>query len=173
MSHWIGLIILLKLASSLGSKILSLWTRKWKKKNGMKTHNDVLRRILTGTALFAALPIIGISFLTRSGLDTFWVFAISIIPIQFAYGIILPCYETLVNNYIPDTHAGERATIMSFASMFRSLFVMLLIIPSVGSNGGTTTVGWALPAAILVFCSVWGNFVLKRKQNKVEEFSID
>lgn len=167
--YWIGLVVAILFVSAAGSHTLSLWTRKWHKHNQAKTHNTVLRRWFIGTCLFAALPILVLSFLTSRGLDTFWFFAFAILPVEYAYGVVAPCYETLLNNYIPDDHAGERATIMSFGSLVRSLLVMFLAIPAGGSSGETTTVGWAIPAFLLLASALIGNSVLKRAQRKVPE----
>ncbi len=165
-SSWIGLVVAIMLVSTLGSYTLTLWTRRWQKKNGARTHNTTLRRWFIATSLFAALPILALSWLTAHGLDTFWFFALAILPVEYAYGVIAPCYETLVNNYIPEEHSQQRATIMSFGSLLRSLLVMLLAIPAGGTSGATTTIGWAIPAFLLLASAVIGNFVLKKAQKK-------
>lgn len=167
--YWIGLVIATLLVSAVGSHALTLWTRRWHKNNQAKTHNVILRRWLIGACLLSSLPILFLSWLTSQGLDTFWFFATAILPVEFAYGVIAPCYETLVNNYIPDHHAQERATIMSFGSLVRSLLIMLLAIPAGGSSGEKTTVGWAVPAFLLLVITIIGNTVLKRAQKKVPE----
>ncbi|MDP2600822.1 MAG: MFS transporter [Deltaproteobacteria bacterium] len=165
-SLWIGLVVAILLVSTLGSHTLTLWTRRWHKKNGARTHNTVLRRWFIATSLFAALPILTLSWLTARGLDTFWYFTFAILAVEYAYGVIAPCYETLVNNYIPEEHSQQRATIMSFGSLMRSLLVMLLAIPAGGTSGAKTTIGWAIPAFLLLASAIIGNFVLKRAQRK-------
>jgi len=165
-SSWLGLVVSTLLVSLLGSHILTIWTRRWHKKNGARTHNATLRRWFVATSLFAAIPILTLSWLTARGLDTFWFFALAILPVEYAYGVIAPCYETLVNNYIPEEHSQQRATIMSFGSLLRSLLVMLLAIPAGGASGAKTTIGWAIPAFLLLASAVIGNFVLKKAQKK-------
>lgn len=167
--YWIGLVVAILLVSAAGSHALTLWTRRWQKNNNTKTHNVVLRRWLIGTCLFASLPVLLLSYLTGQGLDNFWFFALAVLMVEFAYGVIAPCYETLINNYIPDNHAQERATIMSFGSLVRGLLIMFLVIPAGGASGGKTTVGWALPAFLLLAAALVGNFVLKRAQRKIPE----
>lgn len=167
--YWIGLVIATLLVSAVGSHSLTIWTRRWHRNNQAKTHNNLLRRWLIGTCLFSALPVLLLSWLTSCGLDNFWFFVAAVLAVEFAYGVIAPCYETLVNNYIPDNHAQERATILSFGSLVRSLLIMFLAIPAGGSSGAKTTIGWALPAFLLLVAAVVGNFVLKRAQKKVPE----
>lgn len=167
--YWIGLVVATLLISAAGSHILTLWTRLWQKNNQSKTHNVILRRWFIATCLFAALPVLVLSWLTTQGLDNFWYFTGAVLCVEFAYGIIAPCYETLVNNYIPENHSQERATILSFGSMVRSLLVMILAIPAGGTSGERTTIGWTLPAFLLLVSALVGNFVLKRAQRKVPE----
>jgi len=168
---WIGLVVATLLVSMLGSHTLTVWTRRWHKKNNAKTHNVVLRRWFIGTCLFSALPILVLSWLTSHGLDAFWYFVFAVLAVEFAYGVIAPCSETLINNYIPENHSQERATIMSYGSMIRSVLVMLLAIPSGGSSGEKTTVGWAIPAFLLLATTVVGHFILKKAQTKMPEAS--
>ncbi|MDO8527402.1 MAG: MFS transporter [Deltaproteobacteria bacterium] len=168
-SYWIGLVVAILLVSMAGSHTLTLWTRHWHKKNGAKTHNTVLRRWLIGTSLFAALPVLALSWLTKMGLDTFWYFTGAVLAVEFAYGLIAPCYETLINNYIPENHSQERATIMSFGSLMRSALIMFLASPAGGTSGARTTIGWALPALLLLVTALVGNFVIKSAQRKVSD----
>ena len=102
--YWIGLVIGILLISAAGSHSLTIWTKRWQKNNQAKTHNIILRRWLIGTCLLSALPILALSYLTKIGLDTFWFFAGAVLTVEYAYGVIAPAYETLVNNYIPDHH---------------------------------------------------------------------
>lgn len=167
--YWIGLVVATQLVSAVGSHALTLWTHRWHKNNQAKTHNVLLRRWLIGACLFSSLPVLVLSWLTSRGMDTFWYFISAVLPVEFAYGVIAPCYETLVNNYIPDSHSQERATILSFGSLIRSLLVMFLAIPAGGSSGEKTTVGWAIPAFLLLAMVIIGNTVLKRAQRKIPE----
>jgi len=41
---------------------------------------------------------------------------------------------------------------------------MILAIPAGGSSGETTTIGWAIPAFLLLGCALFGNIILKRAQ---------
>lgn len=164
--YWIALIIVVQFCNIVGSKFLVF------KNNAKesKRRNIILRRRFVGACLFATLPILALSWLTHKGLDAFWFFALAILPVEFAYGIVAPCFETLINNYIPDNHAQERATIMSFGSLGRSLLIMILSIPAGGSSGARTTVGWAIPAFLLLISALIGNFILKRAQRKAPSF---
>lgn len=169
---WIGLVVATLLISSLGSHALTLWTRKWHKHHGVRTHNVVLRKWLIAACLLSGIPILILSWLTWHVMDTFWFFTATVLSVEFSYGVIAPCYETLMNNYIPDTHAKERATILSFGSLVRGLFVMLLAIPAGGSSGEQTTIGWAIPAFFLLVSAIVGHFVLKRAQKRAPDIVV-
>ena len=73
----------------------------------------------------------------------------------------------MINNYIPDSNSQERATIMSFASLFRNILIFMLAVPAGGTSGEKTVVGWALPASLLLITAIIGNFVLRNKKEGV------
>lgn len=164
--YWAGLVVVTLLACALGSHSLGVWTASLRNKRPLQNYNVSLRRWFIGTCLLSALPILALSWMTLQGPVRFWVFALSILPMEFAYGVIAPCFETLVNNYIPSQHADQRATILSFGSLARSFLVLLLAIPSGGSSGEHTAVGWAIPAVVLLLTTVVTHFVLKHAQRK-------
>lgn len=162
--YWIGLVLILPLLGAIGSHFITFCSNRFHAKHKTREYNVLLRKILVGICLLSAIPIVCLSYLTHRGLDTFGMFIVTILPVQFGLGIITPCFETLVNNYIPSSAAGERATILSFASLMKSLIIMLLIIPSGGSSGATTTVSWIIPAGLLIIVTLIGNRVLKKAQ---------
>lgn len=167
--YWLGVVVMMSLANATGSHGLTLWTRKWHKQFQAKTHNRVLRHFLVGACVISAGAILSLSWATASGEQTFLWLVLALVALQVAFGVVSPCFETLVNNYIPDTHAGERATILSLASLLRHVLVMLLVIPTGGSSGATTAIGWAIPAGLLVVTTVVGNVFLRRAQSRVPD----
>jgi MFS family permease len=163
--YWIGLVIIFLAASALGSRAVGLLGKKWSGKTGLlKTHNSTLRMWLVGSCFSCGIPVVLLGWYMSNGHVQFPLFVTSIILIQIAYGMVLPCYETLVNNYIPEENSQERATILSFGSLTRSVFVVLLGIPAGGTSAKTTTVGWMLPAAMLVIMAVVTSLVLRKHE---------
>lgn len=164
--YWIGLVIFFLVATALGSRGVSWLSRTWSHKNeNAKTHNRVLRRWLITPCLACGISVVALGcFMAFLGQLQFPLFVFSILLVQFAYGMVLPCYETLVNNYIPDASSEERATILSFGSLTRSVFVALLGIPAGGRSAETTTIGWMIPAVMLVIIAIAAHFILSRKE---------
>ena len=72
-------------------------------------------------------------------------------------------------NYIPASHAAERATVLSFGSLVKGLFVVMLAIPTGGIGGAKSLVGWVLPAGLLLIVALIGNFVLRREERLTPE----
>ena len=167
--YWVGLVIVLQVASFLGSHGLTLWTRRWHGKEKARVHNHALRRVFVASCFMASIPVLFLSFMTARGLDTFWLLILAILPVRLAYGILPPIFSTLINNYIPDTHAGERATIISLASLVTSLLVFLIAIPTGGPSGEKSPIGWGIPAMILLVVTLVGNHFLKKAEKKAPE----
>ena len=146
-----------------------MWTRRWHGKEKARAHNHGLRQVFVASCLVAAIPVLFLSFMTARGLDTFWLLVLAILPVQLAYGVIQPVFSTLINNYIPDTHAGERATVMSLASLVTGLLVVVIAIPTGGPSGEKSPIGWAIPAVILLVVTLVGNHFLKKAEKKSPE----
>lgn len=164
---WLGMVVLVLLSSASGSHFLTWWGRR--RPDPRKASNTSLRRLFVGTCVGAASAVLLLSILTKTGHDSIgWLLA-AVLPVNFARGLIIPTFETLVNNYIPHNHASERATILSIASLLRSLLILLLAIPASGHSGATTTIGWAIPAGLLFVTAIVGNFILKRLQRKAPD----
>lgn len=154
---WIGLSLLFLSSSIVGSHVMTKLGDRWKANGGTKTHNSSLRKWLIASTITSSLPIITLSgFAYYYGQAPFLLFVMAALAVEFSYGLVAPCYETLLNNYIPDAHAGERATIMSFGSMLKGLVVLLFAIPAGGGSGTTTIVGWVAPAILLLICTLIG-----------------
>ena len=97
-----------------------------------------------------------------------FVLFIVVIPLfQLGYGFMGPAYNTLLNNYIPTAYAQQRATILSIGGMLVRVLSVLLLLPSSGSTGQNTTVGWILPASLLIAVTVTANFLMRRHRRSV------
>lgn len=120
-------------------------------------------------ALVMSLPSLYLGFKTRQGTITLPVLIVAVVFCQFGYGFLRPCYETLVNHYIPPEHSQKRATVMSFAGMLVSAVVIVLMIPAAGKTGEATTVGWLIPSGMLLFLTIVLHFFMRRYQKKIGE----
>lgn len=148
--YWLGLSAVAISICALGSKQVSFMSRSWASRSkDAKTQNGILRRWLIGSALACSLPVLGMGFLRLVDGHSLPLFLTSIIMVSFAYGMMLPCYETLVNNYIPEASSKERATILSYSSMVRAVILTLLGIPTAGHSADSSAIGWMIPAALL------------------------
>lgn len=168
-AYWMVTAVIVLLMETAGSHSLTWLTSRWGRRNHQKTHNNTLRRWMAASTLFSAMAIIALGYVTwRNGSFSIMIFAIAVLGIEFSYGFVAPCYETLINNYIPEDHAQERATIMSLGSMVRSVFAIFLIIFAAGKSGATTTVGWIIPATLLLVITLVGSQLIKRYQKAKE-----
>lgn len=164
---WLGMVVLVLLSSASGSHFLTWWGKRFP--DSRRTSNTSLRRLFVGTSIGAACAVLLLSILTKTGHNAIGWLLVAVLPLNFARGLIIPTFETLVNNYIPTNRAGERATILSIASVLRSLLILLLAIPASGHSGATTTIGWAIPAGLLLVTAIIGNVILKRMQRKAPD----
>ena len=165
---WLGLACIMQLSKWFGAHGLTVWATSWAGDSSIR-----LRQILIGTCLIAALPVLTMSGAAWLGFNTLGIFLCSVIAVGFAYGVIFPCFETLVNNYIPASHAAERATVLSFGSLVKGLFVVMLAIPTGGIGGAKSLVGWVLPAGLLLIVALIGNFVLRREEKLTPVTQVD
>lgn len=152
--EWYGMVVAVSLLGALGSHALTWRGDGIQKRTGQRMSNTSLRRWLLASEVFAAVPIIALGIATRQGVISFPLLAFAVLAVEFAYGVVTPCFDTLMNNYIPPAHSQERATILSMGSMIRSVFVLLLMVPSSGRSGITSPAAWILPAGILLVSSL-------------------
>lgn len=167
--YWIAIAVGILVVSALGSHSLTWLSRRWNKNNGFKTHNTTLRRWLVATCALCSLSVLALGWLTMRSYNQFPLFIAVVLMVEYAYGLVHPCYETLVNNHIPDASSDERATILSFGSMARSVLILFLSIPSSGKSAETTTIGWMIPASLLIVFTLIANFSMKRKEKELPE----
>ena len=119
--------------------------------------------------LIMAVPIAWLGFKTEQGQIPLLLFIFSVAFCRFGYGFLRPCYETLVNKYIPDGNSQQRATIMSFGGTLVSLVVFVLMIPAAGKTGEETTIGWLIPSGILIVLTLVLGFLMRRYQRRIGE----
>jgi len=171
MSPYWYLIVFLGLGLTfLGAKIME-WVAHVKANsdpNG-KLSNVITWLWFVAFSLIMSVPIAYLGLRTQAGNITLSLFITAVTLKTLGYGFLRPCYETLINNYIPAEHSKKRATIMSFASMFASAVVIVLMIPSAGKTGEATTVGWLIPSGMLMVFTLVFHFLMRRYQRKIGE----
>lgn len=161
---WITIACLTWIVMFLGSRGLAWLNDRWSKTGGTSAHIASIRRIYVSSSVLSALFVLGLSWETFRQPLTPLFFPIAILFVLFSFGIIGPCFETLVNHYIPPSDASERATILSTGSMFRSFMILLLAVPTGGKSGETSPIGWAIPATLLLVSAVIANFSMRKAQ---------
>lgn len=161
---WLGLAFITQLAAAAGSHLVSRWTRSHA--DAIQTRNVILRRLLIGGCLAGGGLVVSLSFGARWHWDPFWLFLLTVTVVRFGFGIINPTFETLLNNYLPHFHARERATMMSFGSFLNGVLVLVLAFPASGPSGATTTMGWFVPAILLLMATLIGYRILVRSERE-------
>lgn len=161
---WLGLAFLTQFAEAGGSHAVTLRARS----HGTAVHarHVMLRRLLIGGCVFGGVPVLCLSVGARWQYDPLWLFLIAIICVRIGYGVITPAFETLLNNYLPHSHARERATVLSFGSFINGILILLLAIPTSGPSGEKTTAGWLVPAILLLVVTAVGHRVLRRTERE-------
>lgn len=162
--QWYMMAVFMPLSVALMARMLSRLGDRAQRLSGQRLSNRSLRYFLTGSFLLAALPVIVLGFLNSQGLFSFPMFAATILAVECTFGIVEPSFSTLVNNYLPEKNASERATILSFGSFVRSILVLLLMIPSSGPSANRSPLGWLLPAIILLLVALLTNWRLKKNE---------
>ena len=166
--NWILIVVIGQSLTFLGSRLLVKLNKKWSKEGGINAHLIGFRRIFIGACLSSALAIIGLSIETLTPNNGLYLFPVSVFVVMLSFGVVAPCFETLINAYIPVAEAQQRTTIMSAGSMFRSILILVLAIPSGGTSGATTTINWAIPAILLLLSAILANHFMKREQRAEE-----
>lgn len=164
-AEWYLMVLMVPALAAAGSHILAWWGDHAHKETGKKMTNRDLRLWLIGGSVVAALAIMGLGILNRSGVINFPIFVFTILTVELTYGLTETCYDTLVHNYIPNHHSQERATVMSIGGMLNSLLLLVLLVPSSGKAGESSPVGWILPAAILLLVAIVSGFFLRKHES--------
>ena len=165
--EWIAIVVVSQLLAFSSSRILVWLDHKWSNQGGINSHLTGFKRIFICANLAAAVMIICLSLELSFKHSDFYLFPSAVITVLLAFGIIAPCFETLINAYIPTQEAQYRATIMSAGSMFRSFMILVLAVPSGGTSGETTPINWAIPAVLLFFAAVFANHFMKKSRHQI------
>lgn len=166
---WIFLAATMQLTESAGAALLARWASR--RARSIRAHNATLRRVLLWACLSSGVAILSLSRLVALGYDQLWLVASAVGLVGLACGALMPAFETLINNYIPDSHAQTRSTILSMASLLKGLLIVVLAMPTSGPNGPQTIIGWAVPAALLLCIAMIGHVVLRREQTRAPALS--
>lgn len=158
--QWMALVIIPLTLSTFASRYLAYKSKEWK--TASEKPIAMLRRMFIFLGFFCAGTIFTISIATYLGNNSFILFAICVSIMILSYGIMTSIFETLINYYIPDKDAQERATILSAGSMIRGLLMLVLAIPSGGTGGETTPIYWSIPASLLLISTMVTIFVMMR-----------
>lgn len=165
-STWLVVASLAPILMFVGSRALAWLNDRWSHSGGTSAHIIAIRRIFVGFALFSALFVLGLSWETLYQPIGVFFFPGAVLFVLLSFGVISPCFETLVNHYIPPEDAPERATILSAGSMLRSFLILVLAVPSGGGSGEKSPIGWALPAVLLLFSVLVANFFMRKVQKE-------
>lgn len=166
--NWMLIVLSSELLRTLGSRILVRLNTKWTRDGGVERHLVGFRRIFVGSTLLSSVAILALSWDTAFHMVSSFFFPTAVMIVIIAFGIVAPCFETLVNAYIRAEDAQYRSTITSAGSMLRSILILLLAIPSGGSSGETSPIGWALPATLLLISTIVANRFMRRALTEKE-----
>ena len=142
---WMGLIVMSIFTSVVGSRMLS-----GRIQGEGHEHRAKLERWYVFGNIAVTLPVFllaALSFLHQKSLATL---ILTIGLLKWGLGFIRPCFETLVNDYLPAEYSKQRATVLSFINLVAGLACVLLMVPSGGPSGQHTAQGWVIPAVLLV-----------------------
>lgn len=160
--NWILIILVAEGSSVLGSRVLYYLSQFWNKHGGIQQHLSGYRRFFTISVLLSALTTIGFSLETANIIHTQIFFPVAVIVVCLCWGIVITSYESLINIYLPERDSQYRATITSTGSMFRSIMILFLAIPSGGTSGSNSPIYWAIPASILLVSGTLAHYFMKR-----------
>lgn len=161
---WYAMVLGVSLAGAFGAQFLAWAGDSVQKNTGHRMSNSMLRRWLVCSLFLASVPILILGYATDKGWISFPLFASCIMMLEITFGVVSPCVDSLINNYIPAHNAKERATILSMGGTIRGLLVLLLMVPSSGVSGMNSPVGWMIPAGILFLMA----FVIGSRIKKYE-----
>lgn len=168
--YWFLIVFCDLVMAFIGAKFLGKLNNSYK---GEKSAKSALWPWYASVSLIVGCLIVALGTSSMNRPMPLPLFIISIACAQFGYGFLNPLYNILINAYIPDESAKHRATILSFGSMFVSFLTIFLMLPSSGSDGQSITVGWILPAGMLIVLTLIVHILMRRYQRKSGEVSLD
>lgn len=147
--------------SAISAFVFTKYTDRRQLRNSTAASVNSMGRWLVVSALCAVFVVGSFSLLSSGQNLMIFYFMFAVCSVEAVNGIFAPAYESLLNRNIPREYAEERATIMSFGSMIRSCFVLLLTIPASGSSGKTTVAAWIVPAVVLFVATIYVAYTLR------------
>ena len=167
--YWFFLVFTGLVVAFSGAKFLEFLQHRNIKSSQTSLTPESLWLWTLRVSLVMGIPIVILGLLNWKGMMDFWTFAIGFICFNFGYGFLMPGLGILWNQYIPLERSQERATISSWDSMMSELFVLMLAFPSSGPTGEKTTIGWILPASMLIVSVLVVHVLLKCYWHGTEE----
>lgn len=161
--NWMMLTVLTEGMAFLGSRFFVMLNNKWG--SNMSAHLAGYRRIFIGFALSTVVVVVTFSLQSMHLFTTNFCFPLTVIVVNMSYGLMRPCYESLVNVYLPSGYAQNRATVLSIGSMLRSVLVLLLAVPSGGSSSESSPIFWSIPAMVLLVALVGAYRAMRRTEH--------
>lgn len=145
---WYVVVFSGMVGSYLGTQFLSTILVRFQQLQ-RELQTQALWHWFTGLCLLMAIGILFLGYSKSHELMTLPIFIIGFFVFNFTQGFLMPAEETLLNTFIPEKNSTERATINSLGPMLTETLLILLAFPSSGPSGGSTVIGWMLPAGIL------------------------
>jgi len=167
--YWFFIVFSSLGAALFGSRLLEWINRGIAKKGGGHLFNVVLWSWFALVSLFVAVSVATLGLGKVYGHMSLAFFVVTIMLCHFGQGFLMPAYNILLNNYIPLEKSQERATVMSFSSMFTSLVMIFLMFPSSGPSGEDTPMGWIIPSIIAIAVVLVLHPLMRRYQRNTGE----
>lgn len=170
--YWFAIVLTSFVSSFAGTKILDMIHKVTLKRSHERLSNEKLWLWLMGVCSLSAVAILVLGFSKIYGGWSISLFILCLAIFNIGYGFLIPAHETIINYYIPVKNSAQRATILSVSSMLTSLVMAIIMFPSTGPTGEKTTIGWILPASILLFVGIITHIFMRRYQRKIGELTI-
>lgn len=168
-AHWYGIVLSGMVAAYLGTQLLASLLEHHQAGRVRRDEVEWLWYWFAGSCLLMGGAIFWLGLARLLDCMTYLHFLLVLVVFNVGYGLLMPAYETLLNRVIPAAHARERATINSFAPMLAEALMILMALPSSGQSGGTTVVGWMLPATMLLLMTVAVHMGMRREFGKTRQ----
>lgn len=165
--QWIKLAVVMAILFVVSSRTLVIINNWWAKKKGKESYVKLFSWFYIVASLASSCGVFGLSYATATATDSFAHLAVALLVVVFSWGFIGPCFETLVNHYIGERAAKDRATIISAGSLVRSVLIVFLALPSAGFSGAKSPIYWAIPAALLMMSSAVFWVMVRRESRQV------
>lgn len=162
--QWMALAIVPSFCSVFGARWLAQKSHDWLGQQQQAV--NPLRNIFIGMSIAASMAIFVLSICTYFDITTLGILFAAVFMVVFSFSTIVPAFEALINYFIPEELAQQRATVMSGGSMVRGILMGIFVIPAGGTGGQTTPIFWSFPAALLLISAIVTAIVIAREQKK-------